>query len=100
MASAKRQTEKRKPPSFFVFGVTQSWIEPWPPALRRSGTMEVGTADGEKASSSLYFQREKDWGGQSAVLIKDATRKFTITRRQVNNSFFKDVVKLTCLILL
>ncbi len=32
--NAKRQAEKRKPPSFYVFGVTRSGVEPRPPAHR------------------------------------------------------------------
>ncbi len=32
--NAKRQAEERKPPSFNVFGVTRSGIEPRPPAPR------------------------------------------------------------------
>ncbi len=32
--NAKRQAEKRKPPSFYVFGLTRSGIEPRPPAPR------------------------------------------------------------------
>ncbi len=34
LINAKRQAEKRKPPSFYVFGVTRSGIEPRPPTPR------------------------------------------------------------------
>ncbi len=32
LINAKRQAEKRTPPSFYIFGVTWSGIEPWPTA--------------------------------------------------------------------
>ncbi len=38
LINTKRQVEKRKPLIFYVFGVTRSGMEPWPPAPQADAT--------------------------------------------------------------
>ncbi len=45
----KRQAEKRKPPTFYVFGVTRSGIEPRPPAPRADALTRLW-AHGERVA--------------------------------------------------
>ncbi len=47
LINAKRQAEKRKPPIFYVFGVTRSGIEPPPPAYR-ADALTTAVTTGEK----------------------------------------------------
>ncbi len=64
--NAKRQAEKRKPPSFYILGVTRSGIEPRPPApwadalttvLRRGGLSEgVSLFEGDYCTLHVYFK--------------------------------------------
>ncbi len=45
--NAKRKAEKRKSPIYYVFGVTQSGIEPRPPAPRADALTTVLHRGGE-----------------------------------------------------
>ncbi len=47
LINAKRQAEKRKPPSFYLFGVTRSGIEPRPPAPRADALTTVLRGGGD-----------------------------------------------------
>ncbi len=56
---AKRQAEKRKPPSFYVFGVTWSGIEPRPPAPRADALTTMLRAGGGIRRGLLYLKMKQ-----------------------------------------
>ena len=47
MINAKRQACRLEPSSFYIFGVTRSGIEPWPPTPRTDALTTVLRRGGE-----------------------------------------------------
>ncbi len=64
---ARRQAEKRKPPSFYVFGVTRSGIDPPASRTPREALTTVLPRGGNMATGS-------QWSGHTLFGIKVSLR--------------------------
>ncbi len=73
----KRQAEKRKPPSFYVFGVTRSGIETRKPAPRANALTTVLRRGG------LWLSENGDSDWQRIHLLSDIPLSFSLSKSKV-----------------